>query len=144
MKKLKFLVWVNVKWKPKKSENKEVTRKISQFYKLSCSRILWRYWTRYKWCWYNVLCFCAKAAESKFGIKPKKKRKPDKNKKPNWKFNRLTLIDIETMRGKMSILSKTERNKDPKTRKARKVIRKYKITGANEIPSIKEKTKQKL
>ena len=44
----------------------------------------------------------------------------------------------------MSILSKTERNKDPKTRKARKVIRKYKFTGANEIPSIKEKTKQKL
>ena len=48
------------------------------------------------------------------------------------------------MRGKMSILSKIERNKDPKTRKARKVIRKYKITGANEIPSIKEKTKQTL
>ena len=44
----------------------------------------------------------------------------------------------------MSILSKTERNKDPKTREARKVIRKCKITGANEIPSIKEKTKQKL
>ena len=28
----------------------------------------------------------------------------------------------------MSILSKIERNKDPKTRKARKVLRKYKIT----------------
>ena len=48
------------------------------------------------------------------------------------------------MRGEMSILSKIERNKDPKTRKARKVIRKYKITSAIDIPSIKEKLKQKI
>ena len=40
------------------------------------------------------------------------------------------------MRGEMSILSETERNKVPKTRKARKVIRKYKITNAVDIPSI--------
>ena len=49
--------------------------------------------------------------------------------------------DIETMRGEMSILSEIERNKDPKTRKARKVIRKYKITNVIDIPSIKEELK---
>ena len=44
----------------------------------------------------------------------------------------------------MSILSKIEGNKDPQTRKARKVIRKYKITSANDIPSIKKELKQKM
>ena len=42
------------------------------------------------------------------------------------------------MRGEMSILSKIERNKDPKTRKARNVIRTYKITNAIDVLSIKE------
>ena len=45
------------------------------------------------------------------------------------------------MRGEMSILSEIERNKDPKTRKARKVIRKYKITRVIDIPSIKGELK---
>ena len=48
------------------------------------------------------------------------------------------------MRGEMSILSEIERDKDPKTRKTRGVIRKYKITSANDIPSIKEELKQKM
>ena len=48
------------------------------------------------------------------------------------------------MRGEMSILSEIKRNKDPKTRKTRKVIRKYKITSANDIPSTKEELKQKM
>ena len=47
------------------------------------------------------------------------------------------------MRGEMSIISEIERDKDQKTRKARGVIRKYKITNANDIPSIKEEPKQK-
>ena len=64
---------------------------------------------------------CAEPVESELGVKPKKKRKPGKNKIPKWK----TIIEkeIETMRGDMSILSEIERNKDPKTRKARKVIK---------------------
>ena len=53
-------------------------------------------------------------------LNQKKKRKPNKNKKPKWKIN--VEKKIETMRGEMSILSETEKNKDPKTRKARKVI----------------------
>ena len=36
------------------------------------------------------------------------------------------------------------KNKDPKTRKARKVIRKYKIRNITDIQSIKEQLKQKL
>ena len=48
------------------------------------------------------------------------------------------------MKGEMSILHKIERNKDPKTRKARKVRRKYKIPNFIDIPSIKEELKQKI
>ena len=44
----------------------------------------------------------------------------------------------------MLILSEIERNKNPKTRKARKVIRKYKIRSAIDISSIKEELKQKI
>ena len=89
-----------------------------------------------------MLHACAKIVQSKPGDKPKKKRKSDKNKKPKWKIN--SEKEIETMRGEMSILSEIERNKDPKTRKARKVIRKYKVTNVIDIPSIKEELKQKI
>ena len=90
----------------------------------------------------TMLYACAKTVESKLGVKPKKKRKPDKNKKPKWKIN--IEKEIETMRGEMSILSGTERNKDPKTRKARKAIRKYKITNAINIPSIRAELEQEI
>ena len=83
----------------------------------------------------TMLYACAKTVESKLGVKPKKKRKPDENKKS---------LEIETMRGEMSIFSEIERNKDPKTRKARKVIRNYKITKVMDIPSIKGELKQKV
>ena len=48
------------------------------------------------------------------------------------------------MKGEMSILHKIERNKDRKTRKARKATRKYKIPNFIDIPSIKEELKQKI
>ena len=82
-----------------------------------------------------MLYGCAKTVESKFGAKLKKTRKSDKSEKPKWKIN--IEQEVDKMRGEMSILSEIERSKDPKTRKARKVIRKYKITSANDIPSIK-------
>ena len=63
-----------------------------------------------------MLYVCAKTVESKLGVKPKKKRKPNKNKKPKWKIN--IVKKIETMRGEMSILSEIERNKDPKNQKS--------------------------
>ena len=66
-----------------------------------------------------MLCASAETVESKLEVKPKKKRKPDKNKKPKQKIN--IEKKIETMRGEMSILSEIERNKNPKTRKARKL-----------------------
>ena len=46
------------------------------------------------------------------------------------------------MRGEMSILSEIQINENPKTRKAKKVIEKYKITNAIETPSIKQELKQ--
>ena len=48
------------------------------------------------------------------------------------------------MRGEMLILSEIERNKDPKTRKTRIVVRKYKITNIIDILSIKQELKQKI
>ena len=89
-----------------------------------------------------MLYACAKTVEHKLGVKPKKKIKHGKNKKPKWKIN--IGKEIETMRGEMSVLSEIERNKDPKTRKARNVIRKYKITNVINILSIKEELKQKI
>ena len=71
----------------------------------------------------TMLYACAKIAESKLGVKPSKERS-DQNKKPKWKIN--VEKEIETMRGEMPILSQIERDKDPKTRRARKVTRKYK------------------
>ena len=55
-----------------------------------------------------------------------------KTKKTRWKF--IIEMEIKTMRGQVLILSETERNKDPKTRKTRMVIRKYTITSAINIP----------
>ena len=48
------------------------------------------------------------------------------------------------MRGQMSIISEIEQNKDPKTKKARKFMRKCKITSVIDIPSIKKELKQKM
>ena len=90
----------------------------------------------------TMLYACAKAVESNLGVKSQKKRKPGKNKKPKWKIN--IEKQIETISGEMSILGEIERNKDPKTRKVRKVIRMYKIRSAIDIPSIKEELKQKI
>ena len=56
----------------------------------------------------TMLYACAKTVESKLGVKPKKKRKPDENKKSQ---------EIETMRGEMSILSEIERIKIQKPEK---------------------------
>ena len=83
-----------------------------------------------------------KTVESKFKVKSKKKGKPDKIKKPKWQIH--IEKKIETMTREMPIFSKLGRNKNLKTRKARKVIRKYKITNAIDIPSIKEELKQKI
>ena len=47
------------------------------------------------------------------------------------------------MRGEMSKLSEIERNKDLRTGKLRKFIRKYKITNAINITSIKAELKEK-
>ena len=89
----------------------------------------------------TMLYACAKAVKSKLRVKPKKKRKPDKYKIPKWQTN--VEEEFQRMRREMSILSETKRDKDTKTRKARKVIRKYKITSDNDIPNIEEELKKK-
>ena len=89
-----------------------------------------------------ILYACAKTVEPKLEAKTKNKRKTGKNKKRKWKIN--IEKEIETMRGEMLILGQIEMNKDPKVRKARKVIKKHKITKVIDIPSIKEELKQKI
>ena len=69
----------------------------------------------------------------------KRKESLTKIKKTKWKIN--IEKKIETMSGEMLILSKIKRNKDSKRRKARKIISKYKVTNAIDIPNIKEKLK---
>ena len=69
----------------------------------------------------------------------KRKESLTKIKKTKWKIN--IEKKIETMSGEMLILSKIKRNKDSKRRKARKIIRKYKVTNSIDIPNIKEKLK---
>ena len=71
-----------------------------------------------------MLHACAKIIEFKSGVKPKKKREPEKNNEPKWKF--ILPKKIEMRKGEMSILNEIERNKDPRSKKAMKVIRKYK------------------
>lgn len=56
-----------------------------------------------------------KIVKYKYWVKPKKERKPDK-KTQSTKIN--IEKEIETMRGEMSILSKIERNKDPKNKES--------------------------
>ena len=53
----------------------------------------------------------------------KRKKKLSKIENPKLKIN--IKKKIETMRRQMSILSKIERNKDPKAKKARNVMKKY-------------------
>ena len=72
----------------------------------------------------------------------RKRKNMAKIEKPKWKIN--IEKEIETMRVEMSILIKIERNKYLKTRKTKKLMRKYKITSANDIPSIKEELKEKV
>ena len=72
----------------------------------------------------------------------RKSKNMAKIEKPKWKIN--IEKEIETMRVEMSILIKIERNKYLKTRKTKKLMRKYKITSANDIPSIKEELKEKV
>ena len=62
----------------------------------------------------TMLYACAKIIESKLQVKPRKKTKPDKNKKPKRKI--YVEKEIETMRGEMLIVSEIERNKNRKTR----------------------------
>ena len=76
--------------------------------------------------------------------KMKKKKAPIKNvqKQPKWK-ERMTK-EIKMLRGGLSILHELSKRNIIKTRKARKVKRKYKLFDMNEILKSKELVKQKL
>jgi len=52
--------------------------------------------------------------------------------------------EIENFRREISILDELQKDNGKQSRKARKVIRKYKILSKEQIPTIKEELKQKL
>ena len=77
--------------------------------------------------------------------KTKNNRKPKTNicKKPKWKEK--IEREIENFRGEISILDELSKGVAVKTRKTRKVIRKYKLSPEQtKIPEIKETLKQKI
>ena len=91
----------------------------------------------------NIIIYAtAKTIEARLGIRPKKKRKHHVHKKPRWQMK----IDkeIEDMRCEISILTEIENGNNPKTRKSRKLKRKFNLKNHAEIPVLKEELKQKM
>ena len=91
----------------------------------------------------EIIYATSKVLQSKCGIKSKKKsNKKKKTNKPKWQVK----IDkeIENFRKDISILEELQTDKDVRSGKARKVIRKYQIDSKEKIPAIKEELKQKL
>ena len=84
-----------------------------------------------------------KVLQKRCGVKHKRKqnsvRKPNK---PKWQVK----IDkeIENLRKEISLLEELQKDKEIRSGKARKVIRKYRIESNDKIPAIKEELKQKL
>ena len=72
----------------------------------------------------------------------KKQKKINNHKLPSWKIK--IEKEIEKMQGELSIIEELARSTDVKSRKARKVKKKYKIKSLKDIPTIKEILKQKI
>ena len=72
----------------------------------------------------------------------RKKKKATTHKKPAWKLK--IEKEIEAMRGEISILDELSRGNNVKSRKGRKVKRKYKLKSLEDIPPVKETLKQKV
>ena len=84
-----------------------------------------------------------KVLQKRCGVKHKRKqnsvRKPNK---PKWQVK----IDkeIENLRKEISLLEELQKDKEIRSGKARKVIRKYRIESNDKIPAIKEELKQRV
>ena len=74
-----------------------------------------------------MLLPCCMLVQKQLNLKLNLKENLIKIKKPKWEVN--IEKEIKTTRGEMSMLSEIERNKDPKTRKARKFISYKKVYG---------------
>ncbi|XP_065067405.1 uncharacterized protein LOC135692976 [Rhopilema esculentum] len=84
-----------------------------------------------------------KVIQKRCGVKPKrKKRIVCKPSKPKWQVK----IDkeIENHKKEISLLEELQKDKEIKSGKARKVLRKYKIKSKDQVPAIQEELKQKL
>ena len=74
-----------------------------------------------------MLLPCCMLVQKQLNLKLNLKENLIKIKKPKWEVN--IEKEIKTTRGEMSMLSEIERNRDPKTRKARKFISYKKVYG---------------
>jgi len=89
-----------------------------------------------------ILYTTAKVLEKRLGVKPKKKKKPTSHEKPRWRLK--IEREIENMRSEISILTEIENGKNPRTRKSRKLKRRFQLTNPKEISPLKEELKQKM
>lgn len=86
----------------------------------------------------------SKVLQEKCGIRNRRKRSKTKRQippKPKWK--KRIEKEIENFRKEISILEELQKS-TIKSRKARQVIRKYRVENKDQIPAIKEELKQKL
>ena len=90
----------------------------------------------------NALVYStAKATTAKVGVKVNMKKNYQVNKPPKWKVKIQKEIDL--LRAEISILNEVSKGANLKTRKLRKIKRKYKISDEKALLSTKESLKQR-
>ena len=90
----------------------------------------------------NLFYATAKAITNDLGIRMKKKRKSHVNKEPKWKIR--IQKEIDSLRAEISIIDEFLRDVDVRTRKSRKIKKKYNIKDKNSLQIAKETLKQRM
>ena len=90
----------------------------------------------------SLIYATAKAATKSMGIDTIKKRNLKTRPEPKWKAR--IRREIESMRGELSIITEVEKGNDVKTRRGRKIRKKYNFNDKNSLLTAKEILKQKI
>ena len=83
-----------------------------------------------------------KVIQKRCGVKKRKQNSVRKPNKPKWQVK--LDKEIKNFRKEISLPEEPQKDKEIRSGKAKKVIRKYKIESNDKIPTIKEELKQKL
>ena len=90
----------------------------------------------------NIVYATAKAITNKLGVKTRKSKKKHINKEPKWKVK--LKKEIESLRAEISILDEISKGTIVKSRKSRRVKKKYNIIDKVSLDTAKEVLKQKI